>query len=531
MVDWLFARMQGEGRQLTELRFSPWIGELMRLARLVLSAFIVLGWLSSTSGLPLLLAQGSYSAPSFSDANLPTVNLAERFSLLDPLERPVAVYRREQALNPSLDAASVPTLGNPSGTTLKPGLPLDNQDQVGDSPLRVGYDGGFVIASQNTMKVGSAEDPYRLVINGWGQLRDTVFDSKGAGSDLNQLQLKRARLVFSGNAFTPEFRYYVQLDGRSNSGDAVRILDYYLTYDLGHHIWKIDRDTLGFKTGLYKMPFSLARQLSGKELQFADRSMSSMYFDVNRSLAWGLYGKLDALDTPINWEVALFNGLVTGGAETGSSGDLDNNNAVSARISCFPTGDWQSGQLADFTIHDSFASRLGAGCAFTTIDRSGQTEFNALRSVDSGASLATLLPTSVTSYDVALYSLDGSMKFLGVSATCEYYFRNVNGFRGVSLPNLFDHGFWLQTGIFLIPQKLELLSRWSRVQGSSGTLGAFDQSSEEIAGGLVYYFREQQAKLTVDATYLNGASIDSSTLDIAAGDIGWLYRTQLQFSF
>ena len=45
-----------------------------------------------------------------------------------------------------------------------------------------------------------------------------------------------------------------------------------------------------------------------------------MFFDVNRSLAWGLYGETKQRRLPLNWEVAIFNGLVTGGAETGSSG-------------------------------------------------------------------------------------------------------------------------------------------------------------------------------------------------------------------
>ena len=57
--------------------------------------------------------------------------------------------------------------------------------------------------------------------------------------------------------------------------------------------------------------------------ELADRAMASMYFDVNRSLAWGLYGQDDRWRVPLNWEVAIFNGIVTGGAETGSSGTLD----------------------------------------------------------------------------------------------------------------------------------------------------------------------------------------------------------------
>ncbi len=50
-------------------------------------------------------------------------------------------------------------------------------------------------------------------------------------------------------------------------------------------------------------------------------------------------------------------------------------------------------------------------------------------------------------------------------------------------------------------------------------------------GGAVWYFNGQNAKLTVDATRLNGAPISSSALDISPGAIGWLARTQIQFAF
>ena len=127
--------------------------------------------------------------------------------------------------------------------------------------------------------------------------------------------------------------------------------------------------------------------------------------------------------------------------------------------------------------------------------------------------------------------MDASCKYRGWSVTSEYYLRNISGFPGADLPDLFDHGFWLQVGKFVVPRKLELLSRWSRVVGTSGTLGTEHQSADEIAAGLVWYFRDQNAKLTCDATWLNGAPINSSALDISPGAIGCLVRTQIQFAF
>ena len=109
--------------------------------------------------------------------------------------------------------------------------------------VRVGYDGGIVIASRRELDFDTSGFPYRLKINGWGQLRHTMAQRDAPETDLNQFQLKRGRIIFSGSALSPNFNYYVQLDGRSTSGDDVRLLDYYLNYDLGtdQFGWKSDR--------------------------------------------------------------------------------------------------------------------------------------------------------------------------------------------------------------------------------------------------------------------------------------------------
>jgi hypothetical protein len=169
--------------------------------------------------------------------------------------------------------------------------------------------------------------------------------------------------------------------------------------------------------------------------------------------------------------------------------------------------------------------------ANSNIERSGATEFASVRVVDSGASLASLLPGTVDEYTVNLFSVDASFKWRGWSTTLEYYFRQIKDFDNSTVPDLFDHGFWFQLGKFVVPRKLQLLTRWSRVVGDSGTLGLTNQSAEEIAGGFVWYFRDQNAKVTFDATYLDGAPIRSTALDITPGEIGWLFRTQIQFAF
>lgn len=394
-----------------------------------------------------------------------------------------------------------------------------------------GYDEGFVIASGPDIKLEADSHPFRLRLNGWGQLRQSVFDSRNANPDLNQLEIKRARMVLSGHAFTPDLTYFVQIDGRSNAGERLYFLDYFLDYDIGHSQLDLSERTIGMKAGLYKLPFSFSRWASGKELQFADRSMASIFFDINRSLAWGLYGRTEVLPSPLDWEVALGNGFMTGQADTGNIGQLDNKMAMSARVSSVPIGTWGGNDIADLENHEQLTTRVGAGFAVSTIDRFGVAEFFGHPVVDSGRPLANILPPAADRYTVSLYSLDASLKYRGLSLTSEYYFRNISDIRGTALPSLFDHGLWLESGYFLVPTEWQVLARWSRVQGDSGTLGGRDRSSDEVAAGLVRYFQGQNVRMSLDVTHLNGATIKSPVLDIAPGDDGWLYRAQLQVGF
>ena len=217
----------------------------------------------------------------------------------------------------------------------------------------------------------------------------------------------------------------------------------------------------------------------------------------------------------MNWEIAIFNGLVTGGAETGSSRTLDNKFAISGRVFRYPTGKWVPAALADFEGHCQPATRFGVGFANSGIDKFGTTEFQAVRVVDSGKRLSTLfdqLPPKVTAYTVNLFAVDASIKYRGWSSPWECYFRNIGGFQGASIPDLFDHGFWFQTGKFIVPHKLQLL--------------AFtNQSADEVAGGFAWYFREQYSRRVCDMTRLNSAPTSSSSLGIDPGDCGILYRT------
>jgi hypothetical protein len=195
-------------------------------------------------------------------------------------------------------------------------------------------------------------------------------------------------------------------------------------------------------------------------------------------------------------------------------------------------GDFGHDGEPDLSWHCEPALRLGGGIAFTRVDEEGTSEFSRQRVVDSGATLSSLVgPLGASAYDVRLYTIDAQLKCRGASVIAEYYWRHATQFNTPGIPSLLDDGFVVQAGYFVISEKLEFISRWSRITGDSGTLRVMKESSDELGVGVVWYIKGHNVKLTFDASRFTGAPVSSSRLDLLPGDAGWLFRTQFQAAF
>jgi hypothetical protein len=456
---------------------------------------------------------------------------------LPPLQAGVNGLARLPAVeSPQSFAESAPTPLPPFSAEQKSELDRRIAEYIAGHPplrpgLQFGYDLGFIIASPEATRSDERNSPFFMRINSWVQMRHTLLDSDGPNPDENNFELERVRLTFGGHAYTPDLTYFLQLDGDSDDAEFVDLLDYVVSYDVGHDRLGWQQGRLGIRAGKWKLPFNRARWESGNRLMFVDRSPTTIVFDINRSLGAGLYGQLDVLDKPVNWEVAFFNGLNASGARPSRTGDLDRNPAFSTRVYADVIGDWGPDGESDLNYHEQPAMRVGMGIAVTRVDKEGAREFARQRVVDSGAPLADLLPQAVSAYDVAFYTADMSVKYRGLTLIGDVYFRRLSRFSGAPVDDLLDHGVMLQTGYFIVPRSIELLARWSSVVGDSGTLGLTDRSADEIAGGITWFIRGHDAKITFDATHLNGAPIRDTALNILPGDSGWLYRTQFQLRF
>lgn len=185
-------------------------------------------------------------------------------------------------------------IGQESGNGYCDLCDASSQDRQGVwDDVAVGYDRGFFV-SQGANGGAISDSPFLLRVNACAHLRHTYFNSSGAGGDENQFEFERARLVFRGNAWSPDFQYVLQLDGDNDQGTQVDLLDYFVTYDFGHDLFGLETKQLRLRAGQWKVPFNRSRQLSGRELSFADRALASVLFDINRSVGVGLVGETTA---------------------------------------------------------------------------------------------------------------------------------------------------------------------------------------------------------------------------------------------
>ncbi|XZE18211.1 porin [Pirellulaceae bacterium SH449] len=399
------------------------------------------------------------------------------------------------------------------------------------SPFFVGYNRGFVIAHDGKEGFSASDYPFVMRMSSWLQLRHVLFDSDIPDRDKNSFTLERIRLSFGGHLYSPDLKYSLMLDGNTDQSVQVTFLDSFVTYDVGRGLWGYDEGRLEIRGGNWKVPFSRSREESARRFQFTERSVANLFFDIGRSVGVSVLGESDSTGIPIRFETAMMNGLNTGRDSTLSGEDLDANLAWSGRCSADVLGDFGSDGEPDLDWRSSPVWRLGAGLALTSVDRTGQAEFLRQRVVSSGDRISNLLPESVSQYDIRLFTLDSHWKYRGWSVILEHHWRTLSSFRGGNIPSLIDRGIVVQTGYFIVPEKFELLARWSAISGDSGTLGGRNEHTKEIAGGFAWYIRGHDLKFNLDVARIDGVPVNSPRLNLLPGDYGWLMRTQFQFAF
>lgn len=313
--------------------------------------------------------------------------------------------------------------------------------------------------------------------------------------------IRRFRLVFDGNAFKPWLLYTVQID--ADSGPVV-LRDAY--FDIAYN------KSFAPRIGQYKVPFSREELTSSSELQLVERSVVNEEFAFGRDIGTAIYG---ILGNSITYGAGVFNGngrnansadsnlLYIGRLQFGCCGELKYGGS-------FPSG-------GDFKIEPNFGKKdkflftVGvAGLAFPGLDIANKTPDNGIddRFVEIFGEDADGDPFGEA--DVYGFTADVNFKYWIFSLEGEYQYRNIDpdgGFDSAS-----DNGFRVQSGIFLVPEFIEVAGRFGYIAFDDDIDGR--DSRYEITPGLNFYLsKSHNWKVQLSYSFIRDESTDNEEID------------------
>lgn len=388
------------------------------------------------------------------------------------------------------------------------------------------YDQGFVIRPFD-----EEEHPFELQVNGALQFRHVAFardvdswtDNAGITRPVrprNHFEMERARLMFSGFALDKRLTYFVQLDGDNDDGEVVEFFDYWWGWEAS--------DDLLIQLGKRKVPAVRNWQLSGRDTRLIDRPMATDFFRPDRTTGIAAEGNFGESG---QYEMMVGNGYRTAKL----SPDETDTRFIFAMTNWWePWGDFGSLPV-DYECSPTPRIQFGHSMIYAPSSGEvagvpvGEADFVRLTDGTRLTQTGALAPgVTVNHFDVYFYSVDAAWKWNGWSASSEVFLRWIEGIRGdgiVPHDSLFQRGFYVEGGRFLIPKKLDVNVQYSWVDGLFGDASSF-------AAGLNWFpLDTTNLKISFDVTTVDGSPLNNSSSNILVGDDGTLFRTQFQAEF
>jgi hypothetical protein len=339
--------------------------------------------------------------------------------------------------------------------------------------------------------------------------------NNGLSNPSSSLLVRRARLKFSGFAYSPKLKYKLEL-GLSNRdiGKASSFTNEAPKYILDAVVkWNFSGNfVLWF--GQTKLPGNRERVISSGDLQQVDRSLLNSRFNIDRDMGFQLRHHFNLTDTFIVKEMLA---VSQGEGRNITTGNLGGHQYTS-RIELLPFGKFASkGDYRGSDLKFEPAPKLALGFTY---------DFNndAVKNRSNQGSYMTN-DTGFYSTNISTVFVDAMYKHKGFSVMAEYAYRDAEdafakNSDGTLTGDLVQVGnaLNLQTG-YLLSKTLEISGRYTNIDWDSDITGKGAENQYTL--GLSKYIVGHKLKVQTDVSYL----------DLATKTNQFMYRLQVDIHF
>jgi len=339
--------------------------------------------------------------------------------------------------------------------------------------------------------------------------------NNGLSNPSSSLLVRRARLKFSGFAYSPKLKYKLEL-GLSNRdiGKASSFTNEAPKYILDAVVkWNFSGNfVLWF--GQTKLPGNRERVISSGDLQQVDRSLLNSRFNIDRDMGFQLRHHFNLTDTFIVKEMFA---VSQGEGRNITTGNLGGHQYTS-RVELLPFGKFASkGDYRGSDLKFEPTPKLALGFTY---------DFNndAVKNRSNQGSYMTN-DTGFYSTNISTVFVDAMYKHKGFSVMAEYAYRDAeDAFAKNSDGTLtgdvvqVGNALNLQTG-YLLSKTLEISGRYTNIDWDSDITGKGAENQYTL--GLSKYIVGHKLKVQTDVSYL----------DLASKTNQLMYRLQVDIHF
>jgi hypothetical protein len=428
------------------------------------------------------------------------------------------------ALSASDGNTSIPATN--TGSAPAPQAPVEKQKDGGI------YQDGILI----WRSAEDAEIPFMLKLNDDTQVRylntldssNTFTDHLGVVREVhrrNDITVNRSMFNFNGFMFDPRLLYSLKV--WTSAGAASIVVT-------GNISWQFNK-ALTLTGGYTGVPGSRSLVNTFPFFQPTDRSMADNLF--RPGFTQGVWASGEPLQG-LSYLAFVGNGLNTLSI---SANKIDTNLALAGSVWWEPLGPYSEPGKSRQMYDDYFASpktRIRIGTSFV---RSREDRFSeidqltpdntSMHNSDGVLTFSTgafALGVTVQEATDKMWAIDWGLKKSGFSINGQYYFRWVNDFDAdgpLPLASMFDNGFELSAGQFVVPKTLMFYARGSKVFGQFA-------NPYEYAGGLKWYFLPtERIWLTAELMNVHRAPYGGAFTPYTAGMNGWVPMVQTVLAF